>query len=146
MGKFGNVTEGVGMRLGPPVETEGSDGYAAFGKPVPMYRRSAAYQHAKDMGCIQTHGHEKVFSCIEAMANKIERDDPHGAMERALKHGHNPDGIVDATGVYRLLAVLCTAEKPQEGSRESFDPFDERKPDAKKNAGRKPKAVGKNRR
>jgi hypothetical protein len=110
MGRFANEVrnpEGLGL---PPVKTEGTDGFNALGKPVPFYRRSEAFRHAMDMGCTDK---QKVFRCIEAMANRIERDDPHGAMERALGGKQNPDGIVDATGVYRLLAVLLTATKPK---------------------------------
>lgn len=114
MGRFANEPPEGASHLGPvgrkkPDEVVRSE-YDALGYPVPMYRRSAAYQHAKDMGCTDR---EKIFRCIEAMSNCIERDDPHGAMERALgpAWGGHEDGIVDALGVYRLLAVLLTAEK-----------------------------------
>lgn len=115
MGKFANVSEGQGMRLGPPVQTKGTDGFEALGKPVPMYRRAAAYEHVKAMYGTHPLDKEKAFRCIEAMCNCIERDEPHAAMERALgpSMGGHPDGIVDALGVYRLLAVLLTAEKPK---------------------------------
>jgi len=113
MGKFANEREGQGVMIGPGVQTKGTDGWDALGKPVPMYRRAAAMEHVKDMYGDRPMDKEKVFSCIEAMCNHIERDNPHAAMERALAHRGNPAGIVDAIGVYRLLAVLLTAQKPR---------------------------------
>lgn len=112
MGKFANEEPGQGLRLGPPVPLDGEDGFAALGKPVPIHRRAAAERHCKDMGCTDS---AKVFHCIEAMCIHIENDEPHAAMERALgpSWGGHPEGIVDATGVYRLLAVLLCAEKQQ---------------------------------
>lgn len=104
MSIFANETEGQGMRLGPGVEVEGDSGFAAFGKPVPFYRRSAADAHMKAMGVTDA---EARFTCIGAMSDAIARDDPHRAMQEAHKH-------LDVTGVYRLLAVLCTAEEPKE--------------------------------
>lgn len=119
MGRFANeLPEGV-SHMGP-VGKKKPDGkvhseFEALGHPVPMYRRSAAYEHVKAMYGDHPMDKEKVFRCIEAMCNCIERDDPHGAMERALgpSMGGHPEGIVDALGVYRLLAVLLTAEKPK---------------------------------
>lgn len=122
MGKFANAptTEFDGARIfgderkiGLSVDHESSElsGFEAMGKPVPMYRRAAAYEHAKAMGCTDK---EKTFACIQRMADYIERDNPHMAMETALGHRDNPLGIVDAIGVYRLLSVLLTAEKPKD--------------------------------
>lgn len=101
MGRFANASEGVGMRLAPPmpVAPEDRNGFGALGYPVPFYRRDAANQHMKDMGITNA---ELRFSCIERMCAHIERDNPHAAMEETY-------GIVDATGCYRLLAVLLTA-------------------------------------
>lgn len=102
MGKFANKEEGQGMRLGPPVHTEGNSGFDALGKSVPFYRQDAAYQHMKDMGCTDKEG---MWNCIGRMSNAIARDEPHDALETAINY-------VDATGAYRLLAVLLTAEAP----------------------------------
>ena len=117
MGKFANGFDGEVSHLGPvrkkpPVEKV-EDGFEALGHPVPMFRRAAAYEHVKDMYGSRPMDKKKVFSCIQRMCNFIERDNPHEAMETALVHPGNPEGIVDAIGVYRLLAVLLTAEKPR---------------------------------
>lgn len=118
MGKFANELEGeaAGVSLGlAPVEVEGSDGFAAFGKPVPMYRRAAAMEHIKAMYHGAEIDKEKAFRCIERMSHFIEQDNPHAAMESALgpSWGGPPDGLLDVTGIYRLLAVLLTAPKPR---------------------------------
>lgn len=99
MSIFGNETEMTGMRLGPEVETATNDGFDAFGKPVPFYRRAVADQHLKDMGLKDT---EVRFFLVNQMADAIERDEPHAAMAAAFK-------VLDLTGTYRLLAVLCCA-------------------------------------
>lgn len=99
MSIFANETPENGAVRVPSVEVIGDSGFAAFGKPVPFYRRSAGNAHLKDMGVSDP---EIRFSCIEAMSEAISRDDAHGAMNEAYKH-------VDVTGVYRLLAVLCAA-------------------------------------
>lgn len=93
----------VGTRIGPDTTTEGMDGFAAFGKPVPIYRRSAALHHARDMGCTDT---EKMTFAIDRMCQFIERDEPYEAMQAGMH-------LVDLTGTYRLLAVLLCAEKPR---------------------------------
>lgn len=114
MGKFANEYDGEISNLGPTRRKPGTNTmpseFDALGHPVPMYRRAAAYEHAKAMGCTDK---QKTFSCIQRMADFIERDNPHAAMETALAHPTNPDGIVDVTGVYRLLAVLLTATQPE---------------------------------
>jgi hypothetical protein len=99
MGKFSNSADAVGARLpGFPDPDTGTTGMSAFGKPVPPGRRANAYEHLKRMGVTDP---DKRWSCVERMANFIERDNPHLAMEEGLNY-------VDATGVYRLVAVLCT--------------------------------------
>lgn len=78
-------------------ETAGADGFNAFGKPVSMARKEAAYQHCKAMGLTVN-----AMTCVSGMAEKIERDEPYAAMEVGMRY-------LDLTGTYRLLAVLCTA-------------------------------------
>jgi hypothetical protein len=82
------------------LDAQNDDGFAAFGKPVPMYRRDAALEHARSMGCDDT---SRAFAVINSMATAIQNDQPYKAMEYGMQ-------LVDLTGTYRLLAVLCTAE------------------------------------
>ena len=105
MGIFGNQDPMIGARIGPAPEVSGDSGFAAMGKPVPQYRRQAAYEHLRQMG---VEDPEKRWDCVTQMANKLERDEPMLAMEVGYRY-------VDVTGVYRLMAVLLTAER-QEGS------------------------------
>ncbi len=81
-----------------------ADGFEAFGKPVPYYRREAAMEHCRDMGLTDTN---KAMATIDRMSQAIERDEPYQAMEAGMVH-------LDLTGTYRLLAVLCTAQNPKE--------------------------------
>jgi hypothetical protein len=77
-----------------------ADGFAAFGKPVPTYRRDAALAHCRDMGLTDT---ANAMNTIDRMASAIERDEPYQAMSAGMAH-------LDLVGTYRLLAVLCTAK------------------------------------
>lgn len=94
---------GVGTRIAPSPNIEGDDGFAAMGKPVPMYRRTAALSHARDMGL----GTDEAWRCVGELVNKLERDEPYDAMAAGMKY-------VDLTGTYRLMAVLLTAPAPKE--------------------------------
>ena len=76
-----------------------ADGFDAIGKPVPEKRRDAAYQWLRSINVER----EKAWSTVEMMAEHIQRDHPHEAMEAARK-------AVDLTGAYRLLALLLTGE------------------------------------
>lgn len=78
------------------------DGFDAMGKPIPSYRRQAAYAHCKDMGLDA----EASWSAVSGMADQLERDKPYEAMEAGMRW-------LDLTGTYRLMAVLLTAEKPR---------------------------------
>lgn len=100
MGIFANESDHPmdGARIMPD-PSEGNDGFAALGKPVPANRKAAAYECLKDMGLDDA---ERRWSLIEAMSVHVERDNPHAAMERAAKD-------VDVTGCYRLLATLLAA-------------------------------------
>ncbi len=94
MAEFKNQLAGF-----PNPEVEGTDGFAAMGKPIPFYRRQAGYEHARQMGVNE----DSAFSVICAMCDGLERDEPYTAMGAGMKH-------VDLTGTYRLMAVLLTAE------------------------------------
>lgn len=103
MGVFGTeMNDGVGMRLFPPVETEGDEGHAAFGKKVSFARRANADSHLKEMGLTDITAR---LDCIGKMAEAIERDEPMRAMNDCFKY-------LDVTGCYRLMAVLCTNPSP----------------------------------
>lgn len=78
------------------------DGFDAMGKPVPMYRRTAALAHCRDMGLTDA---EDATACIGGVADKLERDQPYEAMAEGMKY-------LDLTGTYRLMAVLLTAQQP----------------------------------
>jgi hypothetical protein len=78
------------------------DGFAAFGKDVPLYRQAAALAHCREIGLDTNKG----TSVVSRMSEAIARDKPYEAMEAAMAH-------LDLTGTYRVLAVLCTAEKPR---------------------------------
>lgn len=107
MGIFGNPPVGMeGMQIAPaPPEIIGFEdpsGFAAMGKPVPLYRQQDGYKHCKQMGMKNP---EEIWDCVRSMSAKLERDEPMLAMEAAFKY-------LDVTGVYRLMAVLLTGEKP----------------------------------
>lgn len=74
-------------------------GFAAMGKPIPEYRRSAAYEHCKQMG--QASG--TAWATVTSMIGPLERDKPYEAMAAGMK-------TLDLTGTYRVMAVLLTGE------------------------------------
>lgn len=107
MGKFANEYSGdapeyIGNQP-PAIKAlwSGQTGFDAMGCDVPMFRRAAGEAALKDMGVTNA---ERRYSIITTMANHVARDNTHAAMESAMAAG------VDATGCYRLLAVLLTAE------------------------------------
>ena len=71
-------------------------GMDAIGYPISTAHREAANQHLKNMGL---EASQDRFDCIEGVANRLERDKPHEAMEFAMSY-------IDATGAYRLFALL----------------------------------------
>ena len=107
MGRFANEPEGgTNGYIGVPTMNQpwnGENGFEAIGHTVPMFRRSAAETHLKQMGFTDA---EQRFNIVN-MANEIERDNSHAAMEKAHEKG------LDVTGVYRLLAVLLCEEPPK---------------------------------
>ncbi len=66
-----------------------------LGKPIPNARRARAYENAKTMGLSS----EAAFSVVQAVAEQLERDQPHEAMERGCEY-------LDLCGTYRLFAHL----------------------------------------
>ena len=79
-----------------------ANGFDAMGKPIPLYRKQAAYDTCKAMG---VNNPSVAWSVVNGMANALERDKPYDAMNVGGAH-------VDLTGVYRLMAVLLTAPRP----------------------------------
>lgn len=90
-------------RANRTVAVEGDSGFAAFGKPVPLHRRTAALEHIRAMGIVNA---EAAWECIGQMAEAIAHDQPYEAMGIGMHY-------VDLTGTYRLLAVLCADPEPQ---------------------------------
>lgn len=116
MGKFANTAAELGEPVAPwygqgaPAWNEpwhGQSEFEALGHQVPAFRKSAANEHMKSKGFTNA---EQRYDVISTMADRIARDDPHMALEEALKKG------VDATGCYRLLAVLLCEPEPTEPS------------------------------
>jgi hypothetical protein len=109
MGIFANEPEeGSPGYIGAPARNQpwhGQSGFEAMGHEVPMFRKSAAERHLKQMGFDDA---EQRFDIVAKMSGEIERDNSHAAMEAAYKLG------LDVTGAYRLLAVLLTAVPPTE--------------------------------
>lgn len=83
-------------------DTSVAEGFEAFGKPVPIFRRDAALAHCRAMGLGDT---AKATGMIQRMSDAIERDAPYAAMEAGMAY-------LDLTGTYRVMAVLCTHEPP----------------------------------
>lgn len=66
-----------------------------MGKPIPNARRAVAYEAAKEMGLPK----DEAFGVVQAVAEQLERDKPHEALERGCKS-------LDLCGAYRLMAHL----------------------------------------
>lgn len=92
-----------GTQIVPDTWTEGDSGFAAMGKPIPLYRRGAALTHLRSMGLDNT---EQAMSCIGRMSEHLERGDPFKAMSVGMEY-------VDLTGTCIIMAELLTAEKPR---------------------------------
>lgn len=108
MGKFANELGEAASNLAYiPIKQPwtGQSEFDALGHEVPNFRREAGNSHLKDMGFSSA---DQRFTIVQTMTDNIERDNPHMALEAALKQG------LDATGCYRLLAVLLTAPQPKE--------------------------------
>jgi len=74
-----------------------NDGFSAFGKPVPVERQVAALDAA-----VEVIGVDQMLAdpVIQVAARYVALDQP----DKALTVLRN---IVDLTGAYRLLAVMC---------------------------------------
>lgn len=81
-------------------------GFNAYGKTVPTFRKTAGYQHAKEMGLDA----ERATFVVDAMCEQIARDEPYKAMEAGMVY-------LDLTGTYRMLAVLLATPDPKAHER-----------------------------
>lgn len=79
-----------------------ADGFNEMGKPIPSYRRQAAYETCRSFGLDA----DSSWTTVSGMAEQLERDKPYEAMAAGMRK-------VDLTGAYRLMAVLLTAPKPR---------------------------------
>lgn len=95
------MAEFLGQKKPKKMSSPPDEGFGAMGKPIPVKRKLMADEHLKAMGIVDA---EDRFTCIQMMSNKLEHDDPYGAMEDGMKY-------VDLTGTYRMLAVLLTGPK-----------------------------------
>jgi hypothetical protein len=95
------------------------EGFDAIGKPIPGTRKSAAYRAMKDM--VPGIGVEDAMAVVGQVADRLERDDPYGALAIVTgaplaRDASSPQQAVtdrtpvqlDVTGGYRLFAHLLT--------------------------------------
>lgn len=68
-----------------------------MGKPISFAQRDRAFHVVVNMGIDRV----EAFQMVEAVSNKLERDEPYEAMQEACK-------VIDLTGAYVLLAHLLT--------------------------------------
>jgi hypothetical protein len=70
-----------------------------MGKPLTPDVRATGFNHCRDIGLDA----QKAFACVDAVANRLERDQPYEAMSAGMRY-------LDLTGTYRLFsALLCAA-------------------------------------
>lgn len=93
------MAEFIGQK--PP---ETCDGFQNMGKPVPNYRRQAAYDTLKAIG---VKGAAKRQATVASMADRLERDKPYECMSEGMR-------VMDLTATYRVMAVLLTSPEPLE--------------------------------
>jgi hypothetical protein len=80
-------------------------GYSAMGKPVPCNRLQNTYATVKEIA--PELSTEKAMTIVNKCQQFVERDNPYAIV--GATHGLDPDlAMIDLTGRYRLLAVLCT--------------------------------------
>lgn len=87
--------QGSGIGRQPKAEPAPSC-FNNMGKPISAESRQAGYDMLEKIG-VEDAGDR--FDCVRTVANKLERDQPHEAMELAM-------GYIDVTGAYRLFAEL----------------------------------------
>lgn len=70
---------------------------AGMGKVIPLERRKKGLEHCKEMGLNTSES----WTVVNVVAQQLERDKPYVAQQEGLE-------FLNATGVYRLFAVLLT--------------------------------------
>ena len=98
MAEFLNA-QNMRHKVVPVRGTPMTDGFSAFGKPVPWHRQTAGLDHCRAMGLTNL---EQAAACVGGMSEQIERDQPYEAIAVGMRY-------LDLIGTYRLLAVLLTA-------------------------------------
>lgn len=83
-------------------------GFENIGKPVPVYRREAAYNTLKSIGVKNSATR---WQAVASMADRLERDNPLGCVSEGMR-------VMDLTATYRVMAVLLTAPEPLEQKAE----------------------------
>jgi hypothetical protein len=97
------MSEFMHQRKPPQYSKKGTgDGFDQMGKPIPIYRRTAALHHCHAMGLTDP---EQAWACVGAVAEQLERDEPYEAMKAGMRW-------LDLTGTYRLFAALLAARDP----------------------------------
>lgn len=83
-------------------------GFDNIGKPVPVYRRQAAYDTLKSIGVKDSAAR---WRTVASMADRLERDKPYECVSEGMR-------VMDLTATYRVMAVLLTApeQKAEDGS------------------------------
>ncbi len=97
------ITDGSGIGRQKKAEPSPFD---AIGKPIGAENREYANAELKRMG-VESSGSR--WDCVQMVAEKLERDNPHEAMKIAMRY-------VDVTGAYRLFAALLADISKQEES------------------------------
>lgn len=77
-----------------------------MGKPIPSYRKEAAYQLVKHIGVEPA---DDRVSLINSVSEHLERDRPYEAQATAMKY-------LDLTGTYMLIAALLTSDPEMENA------------------------------
>jgi len=91
------ITHNEGSGIGrQPKANAAPAAFNNMGKTISTESRQAAYDMLKEIG-VNSAGNR--FDCVCMVADKLERDKPHEAMEKAM-------GYVDVTGAYRLFVEL----------------------------------------
>lgn len=86
------------------------DGFENMGKPVPNYRRQAAYDTLAVIGVADAELRRRT---VTHMAYHLERDEPYYCVSEGMR-------VMDLTATYRVMAVLLTApEQDVEDGRAS---------------------------
>ena len=96
------MTEFINQVVPPRFQSAPGDGFDAMGKPIPLYRCTAALEHCRQIGLDNA---DDAMACVSGMAEQLKRDQPYEALAVGMRY-------LDLTGTYRVMAVLLTAPDP----------------------------------